>query len=301
MIDEWEEHSLINERADEVISSMNSREEVRLVIDYCFNTGGKRTRPLILLLSTGVAGGDMEEALDAAVAVEFVHNASLLHDDILDMGLFRRGQDTPYQKFGYKPALLSGDLLITLAIDLMVDNYGASFVKRINDVVKEIINGEVMDVTSDMDTSLEEYESCIESKTAVLFGAAAALGGEVANSPYVDELETFSTKSGKAYQIVDDLMEFLQVQRDKEALESSLTLPEVYMRDKDVDKKEAVRLSLKRVNELVEEAISELDVFEDSEEKEKLVDLVRYMTRGTIERGSCEVMGVPLENLMVEA
>lgn len=301
MIEEWEELSLINQRADGVISSLGANTEVRLVIDYCFNSGGKRTRPLMLLYSIGAAGGEIEEGLDAAVAIEFVHNASLLHDDILDMGLFRRGQDTPYQRYGYKPALLSGDLLITMAMDLMVDGYGSSYVKRLNDVVREIINGEVMDVTSDMDTSLEEYEECIEQKTARLFGAAAAIGGELAGSDDVDALESFATKSGKAYQIVDDLLEFLQVQREKEALESSLKLPEVYMRDRGADKKEATRLSLKRVTELVEEAVDELSMFPESEERAKLEHLTRYMTQDTIERCDCVVKGEPLEDLMVEA
>lgn len=300
MIKELREHSLINQRAEEVISSLDARTEVRLVIDYCFNTGGKRIRPLMLLFSTGLDGGDVVEGLDAAVAVEFVHNASLLHDDILDMGLFRRGQDTPYHRFGYKPALLSGDLLITMAIDLVVDRYGASFVRRINDTVKDIIDGEVMDVTSDTETSLEEYEECIERKTARLFGAAAVMGGEIGGTPHVDALEAFSTKSGKAYQIVDDLLEFLNVQRGKEALESTLTLPEVYMRDTGVDRREATRLSLERINELVEEAEAELEVFDHSREREKLLDLARYMTEETIRRAACDIDGEPLENLMVD-
>lgn len=301
MIEDWEEYRLVNQRADEVIENLDSRREVRLVVKYCFETGGKRTRPLFLLLSNAVAGGDPEEALDAAVAIEFVHNASLLHDDILDRGLLRRGQGTAYQKFGYKPALLSGDLLITLAIDLMLESYGAPYVKRINDVVKDVINGEVMDVTTDTDTSLEEYEACIQSKTAELFGAAATIGGELAGSGEADALERFSTKGGTAYQLVDDLLEFLHVQRDKRALESSLTMPEIMMRDKGVNEREATRLSLHRIEELVDDAVAELDAFEDSRDKERLIDLVRYMTFGVLERSDTAVKGTPLSDIIAEA
>lgn len=301
MIEDWDEYRLVNQRAGEVIEALDSRREVRLVAKYCFETGGKRTRPLFLLLSNSVAGGDPEEALDAAVAIEFVHNASLLHDDILDRGLMRRGKGTAYQKFGYKPALLSGDLLITLAIDLMVESYGARYVKRINDVVKDIINGEVMDVTTDSDTSLEEYDACIHSKTAELFGAAASIGGELAGSDDADALERFATKGGTAYQLVDDLLEFLHVQRDKRALESSLTMPEIMMRDRGVDEREATKLSLRRIEELVDDAVAELEAFEDSREKQRLVDLVGYMTFGVLERSDTAVKGKNISELMAEA
>lgn len=301
MIDDWKEHRLVNERAAEVIDSLNARREVRLVIQYCFDTGGKRTRPLILLLSNSVAGGDVRKALDAAVAIEFVHNASLLHDDILDRGLMRRGQGTAYQRFGYKPALLSGDLLITMAIDLMVDSYGAQYVKRINDVVKDIINGEVMDVTSDEDTTIQEYEDCIESKTAKLFGAAAVIGGELADSPHADALERYSVAGGKAYQLVDDLLEFLHVQRDKRALESSVTMPEIVMRDRGVDQKEATTTTIRHINELVDEAVAELAVFDPSEDRARLEDLVRYMTHGVLEKSGSAVEGETLTEIMARA
>lgn len=298
MLREWEEHSLINERARKALSYAEAREEVNLVIEYCLDTGGKRTRPIILLLSNGVAGGDIEEALDAAVAVEFVHNASLLHDDILDRGLYRRGQDTPYQKFGYKPALLSGDLLIMLALDLMVTSYGGRYVGHLTDVIKEITNGEILDVTSDEDSPLDEYEECIERKTAALFGTAAKIGGALAGSPFVDELETFAWKSGKAYQIVDDVLEFLSVEREKTALESSITLPQIYMRDRGLDEGEATEEAVEVVKELIDEATSELVVFEETSEKGRLKDLTRYMTLGTLERSGCTVGGRSIEELV---
>ncbi len=301
MIEEWEEYSLVNSRAEEVIDSLNSRPEVRLVIKYCFDAGGKRTRPLILLLSNELAGGDTGEALDAAVAVEFIHNASLLHDDILDKGLFRRGKETPYQRFGYKPALLAGDLMITLAMDLMVSGYGSGFVGRVNEVVRDIINGEVMDVTCDEDTTLDDYEECIDMKTARLFGMAASMGGELAGSGDTGALEAFGRRGGMAYQVVDDLLEFLQVQRDKTALESSLTLPEIYMRDRGMGKKEATRASLGRINRLVDESLSELETFGDNEIRYRLEDLMRHMTFGVLERSRCAVKGTSLSELMAEA
>ena len=174
--------------------------------------GGKRLRPLLTLGCARLCGyrGDRHVAL--AAAVEFIHTATLLHDDVVDASDLRRGRDTANALWGNKPAILVGDFLFSRAFQLMVADGSLRILEILSGASAIIAEGEVMQLmtTSDTTTTEAAYLSVIQAKTAELFAAASRIGAVLAERPPAEEeaLDCFGRNLGTAFQLVDDMLDF---------------------------------------------------------------------------------------------
>jgi octaprenyl-diphosphate synthase len=174
--------------------------------------GGKRLRPMLTLGCARLCGyrGDRHVAL--AAAVEFIHTATLLHDDVVDASDLRRGRDTANAVWGNKPAVLVGDFLFSRAFELMVADGSLRVLEILSRASAVIAEGEVMQLmtTSDTETTEAAYLAVIAAKTAELFAAASRIGAVVAERPAEEEeaLDCFGRNLGTAFQLVDDMLDF---------------------------------------------------------------------------------------------
>ncbi|GAB6195210.1 polyprenyl synthetase family protein [Lysobacter xanthus] len=188
---------------------------INQVAEYLIGAGGKRLRPMLLLLSAGAAGG--EAAIDArahqlAAVVEFIHTATLLHDDVVDESEMRRGRRTANAVWGNAASVLVGDFLYSRSFQLMVELQRMEVMQLLADTTNRIAEGEVLQLLHirNPDTDEAAYLRVIERKTAVLFAAATRLGGmgAGADAPTCDALEAYGLALGYAFQIADDVLDY---------------------------------------------------------------------------------------------
>jgi geranylgeranyl diphosphate synthase type I len=196
---------------------------VRRVVDFHFGwcdedgnpatgSAGKAIRPALTLLTAEAAGGSCETALPAAVAVELVHNHSLLHDDIIDGDLLRRHRPTAWSVFGVRPTILAGDALLTLAFDTLAAGGGPAqeALCLLSAAQQDLLDGQLADLEfeSRRDVRLEECISMARAKTGALLGCACALGQLVATADWtlIEHARAFGERLGLAFQLVDDIL-----------------------------------------------------------------------------------------------
>jgi octaprenyl-diphosphate synthase len=188
---------------------------INQVAEYIVGAGGKRLRPMLLLLAAGAAGG--EAAIDGrahqlAAVVEFIHTATLLHDDVVDESDMRRGRRTANSVWGNAASVLVGDFLYSRSFQLMVELQRMEVMQLLADTTNRIAEGEVLQLLHirNPDTDEAAYLRVIERKTAVLFAAATRLGGLLADAPaeQCDAHEAFGHALGYAFQIADDVLDY---------------------------------------------------------------------------------------------
>jgi octaprenyl-diphosphate synthase len=174
--------------------------------------GGKRLRPMLTLGCARMCGYRGERHLALAAAVEFIHTATLLHDDVVDASDLRRGRDTANAVWGNKPAVLVGDFLFSRSFELMVADGSLRVLEILSGAAAVIAEGEVLQLTTtgNMATTEADYLTVIQSKTAELFAAAARIGAVLAGRPEAEEeaLDRFGRNLGIAFQLVDDMLDF---------------------------------------------------------------------------------------------
>ncbi len=187
--------------------------ELSPIIEHHLLVGGKYVRACLALLSASAAGVEEEVGLVGAVAMELVHNFSLIHDDIIDGDLERRHHPTVWAKFGVGPALIAGDALSTLAFQLLLENPSAERVagaQRLADATQAMIIGQAQDIASEHKLSLtvEECLSMEAGKTGALLSCAASIGAVLAGAgdDVVDALADYGNHLGFAFQAVDDML-----------------------------------------------------------------------------------------------
>jgi octaprenyl-diphosphate synthase len=178
--------------------------------------GGKRLRPLLTLAAARLCGypsspvGHRHVAL--AACVEFIHTATLLHDDVVDESALRRGQASANALFGNKPSVLVGDFLFARAFQLMVQDGSLRVLAILSEAAATIAEGEVLQLVTqnDTDTTEAQYLQVVEGKTAALFAAATRVGAVVANRPEAEEraLDSYGRNLGIAFQLVDDALDY---------------------------------------------------------------------------------------------
>lgn len=175
--------------------------------------GGKAVRPALVLLAAQAVGGTAEAAVPAAVAVELVHNFSLLHDDVMDCDTTRRHRATAWSVFGLGPAILAGDALLSLAFEVLVDsgNHRADEAARmLGAAVQELVDGQLADSHFETrnDVVLSECVRMAQLKTGALLGCSTALGALFGGGrpEQIDHLRLYGEDLGLAYQYVDDLL-----------------------------------------------------------------------------------------------
>jgi len=179
---------------------------------HIVSAGGKRLRPMLTLAAARLCGYRGDRHLALAAAVEFIHTATLLHDDVVDASELRRGRDTANAVWGNKPAILVGDFLFARSFQLMVEDGSLRILEILSRTASVIAEGEVHQLMTANDTATTEaeYLEVVEAKTAALFAAASRIGAVIAERPAAEEeaLETFGRNLGIAYQLVDDMLDF---------------------------------------------------------------------------------------------
>jgi len=183
-------------------------------ISYTLEQGGKRIRPLFVLISNQMFGGKPEEALPAATAIEIFHNFTLLHDDIIDKAPLRRGFETVYQKWSTNTAILSGDTMFAIAYGELAKSNPAllpELMKIFTKTAIEVCEGQQFDIDFEAqdNVTLNDYLNMIRLKTAVLLAASLKIGAIIAgaSSADADNIYAFGINLGLSFQLQDDLLD----------------------------------------------------------------------------------------------
>jgi geranylgeranyl pyrophosphate synthase len=282
---------------------------------YALLSGGKRLRPMIVLLATQSVGGDRKKAIPLALAFELAHNSSLIHDDIIDKDVFRRGKLALCNNWPLNTAMLTGDLLIAYTVYL-ASSYGENILKRFSQSIIELCEGEYMDLKLTLDSTETEYFQIIESKSASLFQAAASCGALVGggSKQECECLSNFGKNFGIAYQLGDDLLDLKMSEgQDSEDLKKGrVTLPLIHLyglsrssEKKDIDenlrtaaKQDLIKSDLavkslikkleetgsiayveKKLSEYTQMAIASLDPLKESRYKLALLQMAKLLNR----------------------
>ena len=179
---------------------------------HIISAGGKRLRPMLTLATARLCGYPGERHLALAAAVEFIHTATLLHDDVVDASDLRRGLATANALWGNKPSVLVGDFLFSRAFQLMVGDGSLEVLRILSTASAVIAEGEVLQLitANDLGTTEAAYLEVIGSKTAALFAAASEIGGVIADrpKPEIAALESYGRNLGMAFQLVDDMLDY---------------------------------------------------------------------------------------------
>ncbi|MFT6542223.1 MAG: octaprenyl-diphosphate synthase, partial [Maricaulis maris] len=179
---------------------------------YLIEAGGKRVRPMITVAAANMIGHSDIAPLKLAAAVEFIHTATLLHDDVVDESGMRRGKAAANLVWGNASSVLVGDFLFARSFSLMVEAGSMRALGVLSDAASTIAEGEVRQLSAvkDVGVSVETYMQIIDAKTAALFAAAAQVSGIVADRPANEEtaLETYGRELGLAFQLVDDALDY---------------------------------------------------------------------------------------------
>lgn len=276
--------------------------------------GGKRLRPLLTLASARMFDYEGARHVNLAACVEFIHTATLLHDDVVDGSELRRGLDTANAVWGNKASVLVGDFLFSRAFQLMVADGSLKVLKILSDASAVIAEGEVHQLLTSNDTATREnaYLEVIEAKTAALFAAACRVGAVVAERSEAEEqaLQRFGQGLGITFQLVDDILDYSAEQQalgktvGDDFRDGKITLPVVLAFERgdedekafwrrcleDMDQREddlqhALELmqkhdclndSLKRAEAYVADARSAMSIFPDGPIKQSLLDALQF-------------------------
>jgi octaprenyl-diphosphate synthase len=211
---------------------------IRQVSEYIINSGGKRLRPALVLLSAGCFDYRGETQYELAAVVEFIHTATLLHDDVVDESDLRRGRETANALFGNAASVLVGDFLYSRAFQMMVSIDNMEVMTILSDATNTIAEGEVLQLLNCHDADIDEasYLRVIRYKTAKLFEAAGRLGAVIGGGSEADKtaLATYGMHLGTAFQLIDDVLDysgdFLQTGKNigDDLAEGKPTLPLLY-------------------------------------------------------------------------
>lgn len=207
----------LQEIAIEIIENQNYLSEPKSLyepIEYAMSQGGKRIRPLLTLMASDLFCGDIEKAKPSAIAIEILHNFTLLHDDIMDESPIRRGMPTVYKKYNKNTAILSGDTMFAKAILFLIKSdtkHIPALVETLTKASIEVCEGQAMDMCFEErdDVSIEEYIEMIRLKTGVLLASALKLGAitALAEKKDMDYIYDFGLNIGIAFQLQDDILD----------------------------------------------------------------------------------------------
>lgn len=223
---------------------------------YIINSGGKRLRPLLCLLIAKMFDYKGDRHIPLAVVVEFIHTASLLHDDVVDSSDIRRGNPSANGVWGNQASILVGDYLFSRSFQMLVQDNDMGMLKLMSDVTNALAEGEVLQLSRTFHLDMTEAEclEVIERKTAVLFAAAAEVGAHISDQPehIVKSMVEYGKCLGVAFQLMDDALDYLS---DEEAAgkpvghdleEGKITLPLIYAMNQDNALKERVHIIAER-------------------------------------------------------
>ena len=184
---------------------------IRQIAEYIIGSGGKRLRPMLVVLAARACGYEGSHHVTLAAVIEFIHTATLLHDDVVDESDMRRGKESAHAVWGNAASVLVGDFLYSRSFQMMVTVESMRVMAVLSDATNTIAEGEVEQLLNmnDPEVSEESYFSVIEKKTAKLFEAACQLGAVLAEKPEWEEpLARFGRELGAAFQVADDVLDY---------------------------------------------------------------------------------------------
>ena len=286
---------------------------IPLIGRHLIDGGGKRLRPLILILSAELAGYKGDARLILGGIIEAIHTASLLHDDVVDGAEIRRGKSPAHSIWGNQVVILVGDFLYSNALRLAVMQRNQKIMETLSEATTRMTEGEILQLakTGDPDITEEEYVDIISAKTAVLISAACRIGAILGSlhGDMENALARFGMKTGIAFQMADDILDYMADEGElgkrlgKDLNEGKITLPLIHLlktaTDKEIEEVKGIikdglkRGSLKRITKLfvkyntikvclrkaqniVADAKTDLAVFPDSPAKEALFTIAGY-------------------------
>ncbi len=284
--------------------------------NYILSSGGKRLRPiLVLTFAKGIRGENLPGDYPIAVAMEYLHTASLLHDDVVDGASIRRNKPSANVVFGNDTVVLTGDYMYANALYLFSIYGNIDMIKNVSDSVKKMAEGQLLELKKigDFDLTEEEYFKIVEGKTAVLFASCCYVGAELAGASEEEKGSAYKygLYLGYAFQIIDDLLDYTGSERrvgkpvHNDLREGKVTYPLLSIRDrlsfeeKNLVKKlltdrnpdekhikEVVNIvlskggkdfSIKKAEDFVYAAVSQLEIFPKNEYFSKLTKLAKYV------------------------
>jgi len=268
---------------DAVIQHRLSSEVVLVnqLSQYIVNSGGKRLRPLLSLMASQAYGYEGGHHHTLAAIIEFIHTATLLHDDVVDESEMRRGRETANALFGNAASVLVGDFLYSRAFEMMVDVGSMKVMQILAETTNVIAEGEVMQLMNchDADTTEQRYLDVIHAKTAKLFEAATRLGAVLCERPESEEqaMASYGMHLGTAFQLIDDVLDYSSSSEEMgknvgdDLAEGKPTLPLIYaMRNGSEEQSKVVRKAIEEggLNYLdqVMDAIKQTGAIEYTEE-----------------------------------
>ncbi|MFZ4859524.1 MAG: polyprenyl synthetase family protein [Desulfuromonadaceae bacterium] len=211
---------------------------IRKVGEYVLSSGGKRVRPALLLLAARLCGYAADKAVPLASVVEFIHTATLLHDDVVDSATLRRGLASANTLWGNEASVLVGDFLFSKSFSLMVGVGSLDILRVLSDATTVIAEGEVMQLlcTGELDLTEEQYTDVIRSKTAILMSAACEAGAILGKSAQTQQqaLADFGMDLGIAFQLMDDILDYVATEEEfgksigHDLEEGKITLPLIH-------------------------------------------------------------------------
>lgn len=211
---------------------------IRKVGEYVLSSGGKRIRPALLLLSARLCGYAADKAVPLASVIEFIHTATLLHDDVVDSATLRRGIASANTLWGNEASVLVGDFLFSKSFSLMVNVGSLDILRILSDATTVIAEGEVMQLlcTGELDLTEERYTNVVRSKTAILMSAACEAGAILGAVPNAHQraLADFGMDLGIAFQLMDDILDYVATEEEfgksigHDLEEGKITLPLIH-------------------------------------------------------------------------
>jgi octaprenyl-diphosphate synthase len=297
-----------------ILSEVNLIPEI---IHHLFSSGGKRFRPLLLLATSELCGYRGERRYPISTVIEFIHTATLLHDDVIDRAETRRGKVSANNIWGNAASVLVGDFIYSKAFRIMTDDGSLAVMKLLSTTTTTMSEGEVLQLAKcgDICITEKEYLTVIEKKTAILISAACALGGMLAEAPesQIEALTRFGMRLGSAFQITDDTLDYVAKEEDfgkaigKDLEEGKITLPLIRTLKKSsaqekewvknatkeqdkgnrkkavaeimalIDRYDGISYALKKAKTYIQEAKAFLQPFNNSEAKEALEAIADYL------------------------
>jgi len=280
--------------------------------NYIVTSGGKRLRPVLLLLVARALGYEGSQHITLAAVIEFIHTATLLHDDVVDESALRRGQDTVNQLWGNSASVLVGDYLYSRSFELMVSVNNMRIMEILSRTTTAIAEGEVLQLLNcnNPATTEEKYLQVIARKTAILFSAAAQLAAVLTGSPEAVEasLKEYGLRLGIAFQLIDDALDYMANPEDlgknlgDDLAEGKPTLPLIYAIEQGTEEQaallretieegnrerfkevyeiiestRAIEYTARRAREEADKAIAALSPLPASEYKQALIRLAQF-------------------------
>jgi octaprenyl-diphosphate synthase len=304
------------QKMDQLIKELLENREslIPMLANYLISSGGKRLRPVLTLLVAKMFDYAGNQHINLAAAIEFIHSATLLHDDVIDESSLRRGVATANSKWGSKASILVGDFLLSQSFQLMVQSGSLKILDILSHISAMISEGEIRQLVSthNLQVTDNDYIAIITAKTAVLFAAAAQIGAVVSQRSAEEEmaLYNFGLELGIAFQIIDDTLDYAATQETlgkaigDDFLEGKVTLPVIiaYHKSDEVDKSfwqrtitdfnqegedlqtaiglmekhDAFVLSFARAKQYATKAAGRLDIFPEHEVKTILLDILTF-------------------------